>query len=134
MKSILLWQRILFSVAAVYDGLLGLGFLMAGRNIFDKLMTTPPNHMGYIQFPAALLIIFALMFTVIARNPVKHRCLIPYGMLLKLSYAGIVFYYWFTSGIPAMWKPFAICDVIFLVCFIIAFLSIPAKETGRLDQ
>jgi hypothetical protein len=42
-------------------------------------------------------------------------------MGLKSSYAGVVFYYLITSGIPSMWIPFAVMDVIFLVLFFIAW-------------
>jgi hypothetical protein len=45
--------------------------------------TTEPNHPAYVQFPAALLIIFVLMFVTIARDPARFRHLIPFGVLLK---------------------------------------------------
>jgi hypothetical protein len=73
--------------------------------------------MGYVQFPAALLLIFALMFLAIARDPVGRRHLIPYGILLKVSYCGVVFFHWFTAGVPYMWKPFAVIDIVFLALF-----------------
>jgi hypothetical protein len=66
------------------------------------------------EFPAALLIVFALMFLAVARNPVANRNLIPYGMLLKVSYCGVIFFHWFASGMPDMWKPFAVADLVFL--------------------
>ena len=34
---------------------------------------TPPNHWAYVQFPAALLVIFGLMFVAIAQDPVANR-------------------------------------------------------------
>ncbi|MFC1761230.1 hypothetical protein ACFL6U_04025 [Planctomycetota bacterium] len=115
---------LLFVIGALYDGLVGIIFLFAGSAIFQWCQATPPNHFGYVQFPAALLIIFALMFLAIAKDPLKNRNLIPYGILLKVAYCSIVFFYWFTSGIPNMWKPFAICDIIFLVLFIWAYQSL----------
>jgi hypothetical protein len=109
---------ILFLVAALYDGLLGIGFLFGADAIFRWCGVMQPNHLGYVQFPAALLIIFAVMFLKIARNPIDHKNLIHYGILLKLSYCGVAFYHWITAGIPFMWKPFAIIDLIFLSLFI----------------
>jgi len=92
------------------------------------------NHPGYVQFSAALLVVFALMFTAIAIDPLRNRNLIPYGILLKVSYAGIVFYYWATTGVPAMWKPFAIIDLAFMLGFVWSFMLIPslreAEATG----
>ena len=107
----------LFVVAALYDGLLGLAFLFAPETVFRWYDVTPPNHFGYVQFPAALLIIFGVMFAAIAINPSRNRNLIPYGVLLKLSYCGVVFYYWIAFSIPRMWKPFALLDLAFLVLF-----------------
>jgi hypothetical protein len=115
---------LLFIIAALYDGVLGILFLFAGGRVFEWFQVIPPNHPGYVQFPAALLIIFALMFCMIARNPLVNRNLIPYGMLLKVSYCSIVFFHWFATGIPNMWKPFAILDLAFLGLFIWAYASL----------
>ena len=121
--------RVLFTVAAVYDGLLGAVFLFASGGPFRWFGVTPPNHPGYVQFPAALLIVFAVMFLAVAVNPVRNRNLIPYGMLLKVSYCGVVLFYWLTGGIPGMWKPFCVCDLVFLVLFAWAWAALHGKKT-----
>ena len=112
---------LLFGVAAAYDGILGVAFLIAAPALFEWLGVTPPNHYGYVHFPAALLIIFGLIFLSITREPVARRHLIPYGMLLKVSYCSVVFYHWIAAGIPDIWKPFAWADLVFLVLFIWAY-------------
>jgi hypothetical protein len=121
---------LLFILAAVYDGLLGAAFLFASASLFTWFGVTPPNHVGYVQFPAALLIVFAVMFAAIAVNPVRNRNLIPYGVLLKVSYCGVVLFHWLTSGLPGMWKPFCIFDLGFLALFVWAWavLRIPAEN------
>jgi hypothetical protein len=108
---------VLFSVAAIYDGGLGASFLFGSGALFLRFGVTPPNHPGYVQFPAALLIVFAIMFMAIALDPPKNRNLIPYGILLKVSYCGVAMFHWFTAGIPGMWKPFCIADLVFLILF-----------------
>ncbi len=112
---------LLFVVAALYDGLIGLAFLAAGPTLFDRANVTPPNHWGYVQFPAALLIVFSLMFLAVAVRPQRNRNLIPYGILLKVAYSSVVFYYWAVDQVPMMWKPFAVADVVFLVLFLWAY-------------
>ena len=116
--------RALFIVAAAYDGLLGAAFLVASPALFEWCDVTPPNHPGYVQFPAALLIVFALMFLAVAVNPAGNRNLIPYGILLKLSYCGVVLYHWLTAGIPGMWKPFCVIDLVFLILFVWAWAAL----------
>jgi len=118
------WIRILFWLAALYDGVLGVAFLLAPGYPFSVFDVTPPNHMGYVRFPAALLIVFGIMFLNIARDPVTHRDLIPYGILLKVAYCGVVFYYWAVSSLPFMWKPFAVADVIMAGLFLWAWASL----------
>jgi len=123
---------VLFYLAALYDGFLGLAFLLAAPALFEWVGVTPPNHFGYVHFPAALLIVFALMFVAIGREPVANRSLIPYGILLKVSYCAVVFYHWFTAGIPYIWKPFAIVDLAFLVLFSWAYTGLrkPGSATS----
>ena len=123
------WISLLFYVAMVYDGLLGLVFLFAASDVFQWYGVTPPNHLGYVHFPGAILVSFALMFLAVARNPVGSRQLIPYGMLLKVSYCAVVFYHWLTAGIPDMWKPFAWADLFFLAAFALAYYQLrPQKQ------
>ena len=115
---------VLFVVAAVYDGVLGLIGLFLSPQLYAFYGVTPPNHVGYAQFPGALLVVFALMFAAVARNPVANRGLIPYGMLLKVSFCGVVFFHWATAGLPDMWKPFAIADAVFLALFAWAYVRL----------
>jgi hypothetical protein len=107
----------LFLIAALYDGALGAIFLIAPGPVFQWANVTPPNHWAYVQFPAALLVNFGLMFAAIARDPAGNRSLIVYGILLKVSYCGIACWYWFTAGIPGLWKPFAAIDLVMAVLF-----------------
>ena len=118
----------LFYIAALYDGVLGIAFLFGAKSVFEWFNVTPPNHFGYAQFPGALLIVFALMFLAIARKPAENRNLIPYGILLKVSYCGVVFYHWISAGIPSMWKPFAIVDLVFLLFFALAYRGLGASS------
>ncbi len=105
----------------MYDGILGLAFLIYPKCGFDFFGVGYPNHWGYVQFPAAVLVIFGIMFFAIAFRPLENANLIPYGVLLKIAYISVVFGYWFTKGIPNMWKPFAIIDVVFAVLFLWAY-------------
>jgi hypothetical protein len=91
------------------------------------LEVAPPNHLAYVQFSAALLNIFGLIFANIARDPIANRSQIIYGILLKVAYCGLAFYYWATEAIPWIWKPFAVIDLVMGVLFVIAYASLPAN-------
>ncbi len=123
------WVSPLFVVAALYDGILGVLFLLAPGFPFRQFGVTPPNHMGYVQFPAALLLIFALLFASVARDPLRNRGLIPYGILLKVAYCTIAGGYWLTSALPGMWKPFVVADLVMGALFVRAYASCrPGQE------
>src|SRR5262249_4049054 len=126
--------RALFVITALYDGVLGAAFLIVPGWVFRMGDVTPPNHWGYVQFPAALLLIFALMFAAIARDPVGNRDLIIYGILLKMAYCGVAFCYWFTSGIPGLWKPFALIDLVMAVLFLLSYRVLGAGLVGDLAR
>jgi hypothetical protein len=127
------WRKWLFYVAALYDGVLGVAFVFFWPGVFRLFDVTPPNHGGYVQFPAFLLIIFGVMFLRIAQDPIAHRELIPYGIGLKAAYSGLVFWYQLTAGVPFMWIPFAWADVAFLLLFVLARqpISIGARRAAH---
>jgi len=110
--------KAIFYVSAVYDGFFGVMGLISPNLAFRIFEVTPPNHPGYVQFPAILLLIFGWMFFQLARDPVGKRDLLPFGIALKVGYSGLVFYYLLTTGIPAMWVPWAWIDLGFLVVFV----------------
>ena len=122
--SALRWMRVLFGLAAVYDGVLGFVFLIAPAWVFEQVGVPPPNHWGYVRFPAALLLVFGAMFAAIARDPLSRRELIPYGIGQKAAYCGVTLGYWATSALPGMWKPFALIDLVMGVLFAWAWIAL----------
>ncbi len=125
------WIPVLFGLAALYDGLLGLVFLIVPGYPFQYFDVPPPNHFGYVQFPAAVLMIFTLMFVRIAADPRRHRELIPYGILLKVAYVAVSGWHWFSAGIPGMWKPFAVIDAITAALFVVAYVMLGGRDEER---
>jgi hypothetical protein len=124
----LFWIRLLFAVAGVYDLLIGVAFLFFGQQIYDAAGVPHPNHWSYIQFSALLLVVFGIMFFAVAYAPQANRNLIPYGMLLKLSYVGLVAYYWVTTDVPLLFKPFAVIDAVMFVLFLLAYGRLAATR------
>ncbi len=121
----------LYVVAALYDVALGVAFLLFGDLVFEKFMPgiEKPNHPGYVQFPAALLLVFGLMYAAIARDPVRNRNLIPYGILLKISYCSVILWHWTTLQ-ASIWKTFCVFDGVFLVLFFCAWRTL-GKSAGE---
>lgn len=115
------WIRPFYIISALYDGILGVLFLVFPLQLFKVVNVVPPNHIGYVQFPALLLIVFAVIFFNIARDPLENKNLILYGILLKFSYCSVVLYYWVLGSIPSFWVPFAFFDLAFMITFIFSY-------------
>lgn len=125
------WTKWPFIVSGTYDVLLAVAFLFFSGVIFHAAGVTPPNHPGYVQFPALMLLTFGAMFFQIARDPVRYRSMMPYGMALKAAYSATVFYYALTWGVPFMWVPFAWADLAFLILFGAAYRATDAAAPAR---
>jgi hypothetical protein len=124
------WIKPLFLIGGLYDAVIGVAFLVFGNRIFAATGVEPPNHPGYVQFPALLLILFGVMFFRIAAEPVRCRDQMLYGIGLKLAYCGVIFGHWLASGVPAIWKPFAWADLAFLALFFVAWRATsPARRS-----
>ncbi len=121
--------KTIFFVGALYDGFFGVMGILFPFLAFQIFEVTPPNHAGYVQFPAILLLIFGVMFYQVARDPITNRVFMLYGVALKVGYSGLIFYYLLTSGIPGMWVPWAWIDLVFLVLFLLSW-----RYTGGLTK
>lgn len=118
------WIKLVLAASGIYDAVIGAAFLFGASALFRAFHVTPPNHDGYIRFPALVLLIFAVMFFRAATDPVARRDVLLYGAALKLSYFGLVFWYYFRGGVPAMWIPFAWADVAFFTLFVMGWRGV----------
>ena len=110
--------RVLYLVSALYDGILGLAFIVAAPTVFAWTGVPVPNDWGYLHFAAALLLVFTWMFVNIARDPVANRNLVQYCVLLKVAYVCAAAWHWANGGIPDVWKVFAVADIVFAGLFV----------------
>lgn len=118
------WIKLLFVVGGIYDVVLGAAFLLFSRPVFAHAGVVLPNNTAYLQFPALLTILFAVMYFRIAADPQGRRELIPYGMGLKAAYIVTVFWHQLHSDIPALWVPLAWADFGFLLLFAAAWMRV----------
>ncbi|MGE0459802.1 MAG: hypothetical protein AB7Q16_00380 [Vicinamibacterales bacterium] len=114
----------LFLLAAAYDGILAVIAVLFARPLFQWFGVEAPNHYGYVQFPALLLLVFAAMFLRISQDPVRFAELIPFGVGLKAAYCAVVFWNQMTGSVPSMWVPWAWVDLAFLALFLVARRSL----------
>jgi len=129
------YYRSLFTIAAVYDVLLGITFTFfparafAALGIGEKL----PAFGGYLTLLGAFVLVIGIAYCLIARGDLRRNAdLILVGTLYKLAYSGTAFYYWSQGNLPhlAFAALFGAGDAVFFVlmaeCF--WFLKREAKS------
>lgn len=121
--------RLLFSFAGLYNVALGVAFARWGPEIYRWAELTPPNHWGYVQFPAFLAVVFGALFFAVAFRPQANRNLIPFGLLFLASYISVVFIDWTASGVPWLFKAVAAVHVVLFTLLGLAYRALgkPAK-------
>jgi len=113
------YYRSLFTIAAVYDGLLGITFALFHTRAFDALGIGEklPAFGGYLTLLGAFVFVLGIAYFLIARGDLqRNRDLILVGALYKLAYSAAAFYYWVTGNIPhIMFALFGVADALFFV-------------------
>ena len=129
------YYRGLFTVAAFYDLVLGLGFtffpsrVFAALGISDKL----PAFGGYLTLLGAFVLVIVIAYALIARgNLLRNADLILVGTLYKLAYAAVAFYYWWTGSLPhvAFAALFGVADAVFFVLMAECWLCLRREIKG----
>ncbi len=101
-----------FWVVGIYDIALGGAFLLFYGSIYAALNITLPNHPGYIYVPTLFLISGGIGEFLIAKNPLRNIDLVKVRILMKLSFAGAVFYCYFKYGVPTIFLLISILSII----------------------
>ena len=104
-----------FWVVGVYDILLGGAFLFFYKAIYGFFNITLANHPGYVYLPAIFIVAGGVGEFLIARNPLRNADLVVVRLLMKLSFAVIVFYYFFKQGVPVIFVIIACLSTISVV-------------------
>jgi hypothetical protein len=114
------YYRGLFTIAALYDLVLGITFTFfparafAALEISDKL----PAFSGYITLLGAFVLVIGIAYALISRGDLRRNAdLILVGTLYKLAYAAAAFYYWAAGTLPhaVFGALFGVADAVFFV-------------------
>jgi len=109
------YYKQLFLVGALYDIILGFGFLLFYKTIYSVLgMNLPPNP-AYLSMCAMLISIYGILLFMIYQNPRESRKMIIYSSLIKFGFVAVVLYYWLFVGAEYVDMPFRILGAIDLV-------------------
>lgn len=122
-----LFYKLFFLFLGFYDFLLGLVFAFFYTVIYNHFKIALPNHPGYIQLPALFLMSAAVGNFLITKNLLKNTDLVIVRILMKASFAFVIFYSYFTIGIPVIYLPIASMSIIGIVICLV-FLNWANKQ------
>ena len=119
------FYRNLFLIAALYDFILGFFFFAFWRLIFDHILNMPyPNYLAFYQGAAAFILAMGVGFYFVYLNMYRNIDIVKLGIVFKLFYTGLAFYYVFFQGMPWIFSVFGLLDLIFIVFFVFFLLAI----------
>lgn len=104
--------KLFFLVIGAYDVLLGGVFALFYINIYTYLNISLPNHPGYILVPALFLMSAGVGEFLIARNLLRNVDLAIVRLLMKLSFALVIFYCYFKYGVPTIFVLISTASII----------------------
>src|SRR3989344_4083041 len=115
------YYKQLFLIGALYDIILGFGFLLFYKAIYDVLGMTLPQNPAYLSMCAMLIGLYGILLCMISQDPKNNRKMIIYSSLIKFGFATVVFYYWFFFGpryVDVPFRFFGAIDLVFGLLFL----------------
>jgi len=117
--------RNLFLIAALYDFILGFVFFVFMRFFLEDIFKLPsPLYPAFFQAAAAFVFVMGVGFYFVYRNMYRNIDIVKVGIVFKLFYTGLAFYYVFFGGMPWIFSVFGFLDLIFIVFFVFFLLAI----------
>src|SRR5450759_1548424 len=114
------YYRGLFTIAAVYDVLLGITFAFFHARAFTALSISEKLQVfgGFLTLRGAFVLVIGIAYFLIARGDLRRNAdLILVGTLYKLAYSATAFYYWSQGNLPhiAFATLFGVADGAFFI-------------------
>ena len=117
--------RTLFTVAAIFNALVGLGLLLA----YDTLapwLGLPPEPTVWIHIIALIVLVFGYAYGRIATDPARFREYIVLGILGKLAFVVAIYGHWLAGDAKAALAALVTADLVFAGLFGVYLKRAPA--------
>jgi hypothetical protein len=129
------YYRTLFTLAAIYDVLLGVTFTFFTARAFGTLGIREklPAFGGYLTLLGAFVLVIGIAYFLIARGDLRRNLdLILVGTLYKLAYCVTAFYYWLAGNIPhvVFVVLFGVADAVFFILMAECYWSLRKEIKG----
>jgi hypothetical protein len=89
----------------------------------------PVNHPEYFYGFVGIVLVFQLLYLLIASDPVRYRPVMLFGALGKGSFAAAVAALYAVGRVAPLWVGLASMDATLVVLFLIAYLRLPGEKS-----
>jgi hypothetical protein len=124
--------KLIFRVAATW-GILALTPILFFPNRIGNPVPRPLTEPEYFHGFLALSLLFAILFLVIASNPIRYRPMMPIAILQKLVYPLAIFGLLSTHRAPPTKSFYAGTEFLLALLFILALLKTPKRSKSDID-
>lgn len=112
------YSRKLFIVAALFNVLAGLPFLVALQPVAALMgLQITTSSTLFIHLTMGMVVIFGWVYWMIARDPVRWRPYILLGIILKLFVVVVIHSHWLAGNIAWPLPTLACGDILFALLF-----------------
>ena len=123
--------RLAFLIGAIYDGVLGLIFLLAPRAIMTVLGIPFPENAIYLQLAAGLIALMGLLHYFVWRDRVSNADIITVLVVFKVFYVLLTILSASQGRLPhPLFGVFAVIDLLFFLVFLGALRAVGRSPRG----
>jgi len=119
--------RPLFTVAAIFNVVVGLGLLFS-YGMLAPWLGLPPQPTVWIHIVALIVLVFGYAYWRIATDPARFREYVALGILGKLAFAGAIYAHFIAGSATAALALLVSADVIFAALFWAFLVRSPAHD------
>jgi len=135
-ESRLKYYKGLFLLVAVYDIILGIIFMFFTKSTFELLGIPEklPEFDGYLTLIGMYVFVLGIAYYLIYKGDLqKNRDLILIGVLYKLGYCAVAFYYFIVGEIPHILflALFGVIDFVMFLLMLECYNTIGKNETAN---
>ena len=119
--------RPLFTVAAIFNAIVGLGLLIS-YGMLAPWLGLPPRPTVWIHIVALIVLVFGYAYLRIAMDPVRFREYVIMGILGKLAFVVAIYAHYVAGSATAALALLVSADVIFAALFWTFLVRSPAHD------
>lgn len=117
------FAKIVFLAGGIY-GLVVVTPLYVLRSFIERLMPPAISHPEFYYGFVGAVVVWHVLFLVIAGEPARYRAMMPVAALEKLAFGAPTLALCLTGAASKLWIPGAVIDLLLGALFIAAFVKV----------